>query len=212
MIIAVVGAWGFTGGHIAAEALSRGHRVIGVSRRPVTDERPGVVIRQGSLFEQSLLESVAAESDVVVLAVPAVSESGSLAEAVPNLLRTLGVHRTRLGVVGGAGSLLVEPAGPAMFDLVDFPAAYREGSKSQGRVLSALRAESTGADWFYLSPAGAYGKHTPGQRTGRYRTGDDVLVCDESGRSYISGADYAVAFLDEIETPTHHRTRFTVAY
>ena len=41
---------------------------------------------------------------------------------------------------------------------------------------------------------------------------EDVLVTDETGRSAISGEDYALAFVDEIETPRHHRARFTVAH
>jgi putative NADH-flavin reductase len=57
-----------------------------------------------------------------------------------------------------------------------------------------------------------YGSFNPGTRTGSYRVGDDVLLRDENGISQISGPDYAIAFVDELETPEHHRTRFTVAY
>jgi uncharacterized protein len=42
--------------------------------------------------------------------------------------------------------------------------------------------------------------------------GGDVLLVDENGKSEISGEDFAVAFVDEIEQPKHHRTRFTVGY
>ena len=41
----------------------------------------------------------------------------------------------------------------------------------------------------------------------RLRTRTDI-----NGNSEISGADYATAFVDEIEKPAHHRTRFTVGY
>ena len=44
------------------------------------------------------------------------------------------------------------------------------------------------------------------------RLGGDVLLTDENGVSDISGADFAQAFVDEIETPTHTGQRFTVAY
>ncbi|WP_295910030.1 hypothetical protein [uncultured Actinomyces sp.] len=37
----------------------------------------------------------------------------------------------------------------------------------------------------------------------RFRLGGDVLLTDENGVSDISGADFAQAFVDEIETPTH---------
>lgn len=46
----------------------------------------------------------------------------------------------------------------------------------------------------------------------RFRLGGDVLLTDENGVSDISGADFAQAFVDEIETPTHTGQRFTVAY
>jgi uncharacterized protein len=37
-------------------------------------------------------------------------------------------------------------------------------------------------------------------------------VTDAAGESFISGADLAVAVVDEIETPKHSRERFTVGY
>lgn len=63
--------------------------------------------------------------------------------------------------------------------------------------------------WVFLSPAAML---VPGERTGRYRTGQDHLLTDGQGDSRISLEDFAVAMLDEVETPKHHRQRFTVAY
>jgi len=37
-------------------------------------------------------------------------------------------------------------------------------------------------------------------------------VRDAEGRSYISGEDFAIAFVDEIESGRHHNRRFTVGY
>ncbi len=39
-----------------------------------------------------------------------------------------------------------------------------------------------------------------------------MIVTDAEGESYISGPDFAVAVLDEIENPKHSRERFTVGY
>ena len=39
-----------------------------------------------------------------------------------------------------------------------------------------------------------------------------MLVRDADGKSYISGADFAVAVVDEIEQANHRRERFTVGY
>jgi hypothetical protein len=52
----------------------------------------------------------------------------------------------------------------------------------------------------------------PGQRTGHFRLGTDMLLTAADGKSHISYEDYAVALLDEIETPKHSRQRFTVGY
>lgn len=52
----------------------------------------------------------------------------------------------------------------------------------------------------------------PGERTGRYRVGGDQLLVDMPGQSRFSKSDYAVAMIDELETPKHHRQRFTVVY
>lgn len=39
-----------------------------------------------------------------------------------------------------------------------------------------------------------------------------MIVRDAEGKSAISGADFAVAVVDEIEQGNHHRERFTVGY
>lgn len=51
-----------------------------------------------------------------------------------------------------------------------------------------------------------------GERTGTYRVGGDQLLTDDDGQSRISIPNYAVAMLDEVETPQHPRQRFSVAY
>lgn len=40
-----------------------------------------------------------------------------------------------------------------------------------------------------------------GQRTGHFRLGGDQLLADENGRSHVSVQDYAVATINELETP-----------
>ena len=79
-------------------------------------------------------------------------------------------------------------------------------------MLTALRETSDDVDWFCVSPAAGFGSYAPGEATGTYRVGGDVLLTDASGTSFISGADFALAFVDEIEQARHHRERFTVAY
>jgi putative NADH-flavin reductase len=216
--IAIFGGTGYAGSAIRDEALKRGHRVISVTRSlPAgAPAAPGLEFRQGSAHDAALVEAIAAEADVVVVSIrfaPGGSGEGrKLADALPALTGAAAAHGTRLGVVGGAASLLVAAGGPRLIDTPQFPAEYKGEAGSAAEALEALRADTTGADWFFVSPAAGFGSYNPGQATGQYRVGGDILLTDESGKSEISGADYALAFVDEIEAPRHHRTRFTVAY
>ena len=213
-IIAVIGATGYAGGHITAEALSRGHHVIAVSRHGVDRLRSGLTARSGSVHDAGFVAELAAAADAVVVAVKAAPDpDGGLADAVPALLGAAAENGTRLGVVGGAGSLHVgDENGPLLMDTAAFPDVAKREAAGAAEVLATLRADRTGADWFFLSPAAGFGSFAPGERTGSYRTGGDVLLVDTDGNSMISGADYAVAFVDELDEPVHHRERFTVAY
>lgn len=216
--IAIFGGTGYAGSAIRDEALKRGHRVISVTRSLPADPpaAPGLEFRAGSVHDQALVDRVAAEADVVVVAIrfaPGGSGDGvKLLDALPALTRSAAAHGARLGVVGGAASLLVADGGPRLIDTPEFPDQFKPEAGSAAQALEALRADTTGADWFFVSPAAGFGSYNPGQATGKYRLGGDVLLTDASGKSEISGADYALAFVDEIDTPAHHRARFTAAY
>jgi len=67
-------------------------------------------------------------------------------------------------------------------------------------------------DWVFFSPAGAYGAWAAGERTGRYRVGGEVAQFDAEGGSNISGADFALAVVDEIESSAHTREQVGIAY
>jgi hypothetical protein len=216
--IAIFGGTGYAGSAITDEALKRGHRVISVTRSLPADAPagPGLELRQGSVHDAALVDQVAAEADVIVVSVPfAPGGSGEgvrLLDAFPVLAGAAAAPGARLGVVGGAASLLVAEGGPRLIDTPEFPEQFKDEAGSAAQALEALRADTTGADWFFVSPAAGFGSYNPGQPTGSYRVGGDILLTDESGKSEVSGADYALAFVDEIEAPAHHRTRFTVAY
>lgn len=211
--IAVVGVTGYAGGHITAEALARGHEVIGISRSTPPDPQKGLTVRAGSLTDEALLRDVAQQTSALVIAVhPAVDGTPFLPQLIPSLLEIAGTSGARLGFVGGAGSLLVAPGGPRLVDTPQFPATFKPEAEVHAEVLEALRASDSATDWFYLSPAAGFGAFDPGERTGAFRTGGDVLLADAEGTSRISGADYAIAFVDEIDNPAHHRARFSVAY
>jgi putative NADH-flavin reductase len=212
--IAIFGGTGYAGSAIRDEALRRGHTVISVSRKEAElAGTPGFISRAGNLHDPALVDHMAVEADVLVVATRAGQQDGvRLADAVTMLAKAAAEHSTRLGFVGGAGSLHVTEGGPRVVDLPTFPDAHKGEALGQADVLAALRETAADVDWFYLSPAASFGAYAPGEATGHYRLGGDVLLADADGNSNISGADYAKAFVDEIEQPEHGRQRFSVAY
>ncbi|MFT4109533.1 NAD(P)-dependent oxidoreductase [Propionicimonas sp.] len=211
--ITVLGGTGYAGAHIVAEAAGRGHEVTSWSRHEPAQPVEGVTYRTGSALEDGTLAAVVEGADVVVETLSPrgelVGKVRELAGQLADLAQQAGV---RLGVVGGAGSLLVEAGGPRLVDTDAFAEEYRPEALQLAGVLDDLRAREDSLDWFFVSPAVEFGPWADGPRTGAYRTGDDLVVADADGRSTISGSDFAVAFVDEIEAPKHSRRRFTVAY
>ncbi len=210
--ITVIGGTGYAGSHIVREAASRGHEVTSVSRSAPAEQVEGVRYTTGSVLDDGTLAAAAAESDVVVASVsPRGDMAGKVAPAYAQLAEAVKAKGTRLAVVGGAGSLLVAEGGPRLVDTDAFPADYKPEALEFAGILDDLREAPEDVDWFYLSPAVLFGAYAPGEATGSYRVGGDVVLTDEEGSSAISGADFATALLDEIAQPAHRRRRFTVA-
>lgn len=210
--IVVLGGTGYAGRHIVQEAVSRGHDVIAVSRSTPSDPVEGASFVQGSALDAASLANAFDGADAVVSALsPRGDMTDRVLDALRNVVDVLGDTRTRLGVIGGAGGSLVAPEGPRLFDL-DFPEEYRHEAQVGIDSLELLQSTDAGLDWFFIHPAEVFGPWAEGERTGHYRDGGDVLVRDAEGKSFISGADLAVAVVDEIEQGNHRRERFTVGY
>jgi putative NADH-flavin reductase len=210
--IAVIGGTGYAGSHIVAEAVDRGHTVVSVARSVPWDRVEHVTYVEGTLLDVPSLIAELEGVDVIVSAVaPRGDMLGSLRPSIAELIAEL-PRRVRLGVIGGAGGSLVAEDGERVIDQEYFAEEYKPEASEAIDILGDLQAWDGGHDWFFIHPAGGFGAWNPGERTGSYRTGGDVIVTDENGDSYISGADFAVAVLDEIEDPKHTRERFTVGY
>jgi putative NADH-flavin reductase len=203
MKIAVFGT-GYVGSAIVRELAARGHQVTAVSRSGNTDLPAQVAAVTGSVHDPAFLTSLAAAADAVVCALPAVSPDGGLPAAVADLLPAAQGSGTRLGVVGGASIIPRVEGGPREGDTPEFPAKFAPLTDAHQEALDILKAAPPDADWFYLVPAGEFGGHNPGRRTGSYRTSSTAQVIGQDGHSRLGVADYAIAFADELETP---RTR-----
>jgi putative NADH-flavin reductase len=212
--VTVLGATGYTGSRIVAELLRREHQVVALARDAgELEAAPGLTVLVGSVYEPGVISRASAGSEVIVSALRGVTADGhQLIEVLEALLSVAGAEGARLGVMGGAGSLQTTPGGPLLVETPDFPAAAKPESTAQRAVLDALRATDADVDWFYVSPAASYGQDRTPHRTGEFRIGNDVLLVDADGRSTISAEDLAVAVVNEIERPAHHRERFTVSY
>lgn len=210
--ITVLGGTGYAGGHVAREAAARGHEVRSYSRHAPAEAVPGVTYETGEVTDPAVLEALVRDTDVVLTTIP---PRGALAGVLRGVLADLATRAeaagVRLGVLGGAGSLQVTPGGPKLLETDAFPAPFLGESREMDGVLEDLRGRGGDLDWFYVSPAAGFGAYAPGEATGTYRTGGDVLLTDDEGRSELSGADLATALVDEVERPAHRRTRFTVA-
>jgi len=209
--IAVIGGTGYAGSHIVTEAVSRGHTVVSVARKVPAERVEGATYIEGTLLDVPALVAQLDGVDVVVLSVaPRGDMQGQVRPNTALLVEAL-PENVRVGVIGGAGGSLVAPGGPRLVDS-GFPEEFKDEALEAVGILEDLQADTSGRDWFFVHPAGGFGAWNPGERTGTYRDGGDVLVTDDSGESFISGPDLAVAVIDEIENPRHVRERFTVGY
>ena len=203
MKVALIGATGNAGARLLAELVRRGHQVTAIVRHPENvPTLSGVMAKQGDARDQAGLAKRLAGHDAVISSV-------RFADSDPRVLigavKAAGMRRYL--VVGGAGSLEVAP-GVRLVDTPAFPAAYKAEALAGCAFLDTLRKERD-LDWTFLSPSALF---VAGERTGRFRLGEDRLLTDETGSSRISFEDFAIAMVDELEHPVHLRRRFTVGY
>lgn len=218
MKVALIGATGFVGSKILAEALRRGHKVTAIERRSRRlVPHPNLIVISADVLQRDELAKILRGHDVVISAFnPARGAAGPEVfhkfvrgnRAIITATKKSGVKRFL--AVGGAASLKT-PAGIEFLDSPEFPAAFeafKPGIRGTRELYYMLKQEP-GLDWVFLAPSVMI---APGQRTGKFRLGKDHVLYDEKGASRISLQDYAVAMIDELEHPQHHHERFTVGY
>jgi putative NADH-flavin reductase len=202
---------GRIGSRIADEALSRGHIVTVVVRKPeeVTKTDRNLTVIKGDLLDTASVTKQIAGQDVVIVAingreVAAFVDSG---KSIIAAARRIGAKAPRIIWVGGASSLK-DDSGKMLFEVNPIPDAPAAAAPGHIQVLTFFKTVS-GVQWTFFSPAVST---APGQRTGKFRLGGDHVVYDANGKSVISMEDFAIAAVDEAEKPQHIHAQFTVGY
>jgi putative NADH-flavin reductase len=207
--VVLYGATGKAGSVILKELVDRGHVVIAAARTPEKVRKvKNVTAVQDDLSDPAKTASIVKGADAVVSAYgPPPDDTSQIIGAMDHLVKAIEeTDGPRLIVVGGAGSLFVAP-GVTLRASGHLPKEWIPIVDAHIEVLENLK--KSGIDWTYFSPAGFF---EPGERTGKFRLGKDDLITDAQGDSRISFEDYAIALVDELENPQHHRERFTIGY
>ena len=218
MKVALIGATGYVGNRLLTELLQRGHRVTALARHPESlAPHANLTAKRADVLKVDELSKILNGHDAVISAF-----NPGRGSAEPDIFdKHVAGHKAilaavnksgvkRLLAVGGAASLKIA-SGQEYLDSPEFPpeyAPYKDGIRGTRELYYLLKKEPH-LDWVFLSPSV---RLLPGVRTGKYRVGTDRVLYDANGVSAISLEDYAVAMVDELEQPQHHRERFTAGY
>lgn len=214
--VVLIGATGFVGSHILSELVNRGHKVTAVVRHSdKVAKSANVTAVEEDVTNVGAIAKLAEGKDAIISAYnPGWTnpEIGRLTtENYPKIVEAAkksGVKR--LLIVGGAGTLFCAP-GLRVVDSGAIPAEIMDGVRTLGNFYLNVLSREQDIDWVFFSPAGTFDEK--GSRTGKFRLGKDDLIVDPATKSsHISVEDYAVAMVDELEKPAHHKERFTIGY
>lgn len=208
MKIAVVCANGKAGKLIVKEAVDRGHNVTAVVRGENQTVAQHTLVKD--LFDLTSEDLAGFDAVVDVFGAWTPETLSEHSTSLAHLCDILSGTETRLLVVGGAGSLYVNPEHTAVVaDGPEFPEAFKPLAAAQGKALEELRARDD-VRWTFISPAADF--QADGERTGAYIFAGEELRLNDAGESVISYADYAIAMVDEAErtSDAHIRQRISV--
>lgn len=206
MKIAVICANGKEGKLIVKEAVDRGLDVTAVVRGENQSVATKVIKKDLYDLTASDLEGFDVVIDAFGAWTPETLPQHST--SLKHLCDVVSGKDTRLLIVGGAGSLYVNPEHTAqVMDGPNFPDIFKPLASNMGKALEELRTRND-VKWTYISPAGDF--QAEGERTGKYILGGEELTLNSKGESVISYADYAIAMVDEAVNGNHIQQRISV--
>lgn len=206
MKVAVVCANGRVGRLVVKEAIDRGLDVTAIAKGENETATKKYVCKD--LFDLTAADLEGFDVVVDAFGAWAEEELPNHTKSLMHLCDILSGRKTRLVVVGGAGSLYVNPEHTAVVsDGPDFPPQFLPLAKAQGKALEELKGRND-VQWTFISPAGDF--QAEGERTGEYILAGEELTLNSRGESIISYADYAIAMVDEITKGDHIQQRISV--
>ena len=206
MKIAVVCANGKAGKLIVKEAMDRGLDVTAAVRGENHSAAEKVIRKD--LFELTAADLAGFDAVIDAFGAWTPETLPQHSTSLKHLCDILSGTETRLLVVGGAGSLYVNPEHTVqVMDGPDFPDDFKPLASNMGKALEKLRARND-VKWTYVSPAGDF--RADGAKTGSYLLGGEELMLNSRGESVISYADYAAAMVDEAVNGNHIHERISV--
>lgn len=206
MKVAVVCANGRVGGLVVKEAINRGLDVTAIAKGENKTAIKKYVCKD--LFDLTVADLEGFDVVVDAFGAWAEDELPNHTKSLMHLCDILSGKKTRLVIVGGAGSLYVNKEHTAVVsDGPDFPPQFLPLAKAQGKALEELRGRND-VQWTFISPAGDF--QAEGERTGEYILAGEELTLNSRGESIISYADYATAMVDEITKGNHILQRISV--
>ena len=203
--VAVVCAAGKEGRLLVDEAVARGYDVTGFVRGSDKVANPKAKTVVKDLFDLTREDLIGFDAVIDAFGAWTPETLPLHKTSLKHLCDVLSGTKVRLLVVGGAGSLYVNPEHTVQVkDLESFPAMFKPLADMQGAALDDLRKRND-VQWTYLSPAGDF--VADGERTGEYLLGGEEYFVNDRGESRISYADYAIAMIDEIENAINMEKR-----
>ena len=206
MKVAVVAANGKAGKLIVKETLDRGLDVTAFVRSANKTAAKKVVQKDIMDLTKDDLKDFDAVVDAFGVFDP--DKLSQHSATLKHLCDILSGSKTRLLVVGGAGSLYLNKEHTLKLkDSKDFPAEFLPLATAQSKALDELR-ERNDVQWTFISPAADF--QAEGERTGKYILAGEEFTLNSKNESIISYADYAIAMVDEIEKGKHIKERISV--
>lgn len=206
MKVAVICSNGKVGKLVVKEALAAGFEVTGFARGENKSEAKKYV--QKDIFD--ITKQDLTGFDVVVDAFGAWTEPElpNHGKSLAHLCSLLSGTKTRLLIVGGAGSLYTNKEHTArVMEGANFPDIFKPLANAMGSALDDLRKRND-VQWTYISPAADFQADAP--KTGKWLWAGEELTLNTKSESIISYADYATALVEEIAKGGNIQKRISV--